>query len=65
MSMDVRFRDAVDHDASDGDYRALSIAAVTSLSLGFLSAFALLTIYLCVIPVAGILFGMYAIAQIS
>ena len=64
MSMDVRFRDAVDHDASDGDYRALSIAAVTSLSLGFLSAFALLTIYLCVIPVAGILFGMYAIAQI-
>ena len=65
MSLDVQFSEAVDHDASDGDYRALSVAAVTSLALGFLSACALLTIYLAVVPIAGICFGLYAAAQIN
>jgi hypothetical protein len=65
MSLDVQFSEAVDHDASDGDYRALSVAAVTSLALGFLSACALLTIYLAIVPIAGILFGLYAAVQIN
>ncbi len=62
--MDLQFNEAVGHDESDGDYRALSVAAVTSLALGFLSACALLTIYLSVVPVAGIVFGLYAMMQI-
>ena len=64
MSMDVQLGDAIDPMVSDEDYRALSGAAVMSLALGFLSALALLTLYLAAIPILGILFGFYAILQI-
>ncbi|MDG2208299.1 MAG: hypothetical protein P8K78_10375 [Pirellulales bacterium] len=65
MSMDVQFSETVDRDLSDGDYRAVSGAAVTSVALGFLSICVLLTIYLAVIPLVGILVGLYAILQIK
>jgi len=65
MVLDVQFNEAVDSDTGRGDYRALSIAAVTSLALGFVSACALLTIYLAIIPLSGILVGLYAVLQIA
>lgn len=64
MTLDVQLGEAADSAFSDGDYRALSGAAVVSLALGFLSALALLTVYLSMIPIAGILFGLYAVSQI-
>ena len=65
MSMNVQFSEAIDGDIAEEDYRALSVAAVTSVALGFLSACALLTIYLAIIPLAGILVGVYAMLQIK
>ena len=64
MSMDVQLGEAIDVTESDNDYRALSGAAVMSLALGFLSALALFTLYLAVIPISGVLFGLYAVVQI-
>ena len=64
MSMDVQLGEAIDVTESDNDYRALSGAAVMSLALGFLSALALFTLYLAVIPISGVLFGLYAVLQI-
>ena len=64
MSMNVQLGETIDVTVSDDDYRALSVAAVMSLALGFLSALALLTLYLAAIPILGILFGFYAILQI-
>ena len=67
MSTDIQFSETVDRDLSDSDrdYRAVSGVAVTSVALGFLSICVLLTIYLAVIPLAGILVGLYAILQIK
>ena len=64
MSMDVQLDEAIDVTESDNDYRALSGAAVMSLALGFLSALALFTLYLAIIPISGVLFGLYAVVQI-
>lgn len=65
MSTNVQFTPAVDNDANVDRYRALCAAAVTSLSFAFLSIFALLSIYLWLIPVLGILAGIYALIQIK
>ena len=64
MSMDVQLGEAIDVTESDNDYRALSGAAVMSLALAFLSALALFSLYLAVIPISGVLFGLYAVLQI-
>ena len=62
--MDVQLGEAIDVTESDNDYRALSGAAVMSLALAFLSALALFSLYLAVIPISGVLFGLYAVLQI-
>lgn len=64
MSTEVQFSDAVDHSPTYESYRALCSAAVTSLLLGLLSAFAFLSPYLNLIPILGILMGVYALVQI-
>jgi len=64
MSTEVQFSDAVNQSAAYGNYRALCSAAVTSLLFGLLSAFAFLSPYLGLIPILGILMGVYALVQI-
>ncbi|MEK6249464.1 MAG: DUF4190 domain-containing protein, partial [Planctomycetales bacterium] len=51
-------------EAKYQNYRALCSAAVTSVLFGLLSAFAFLSIYLCIIPLLGILMGIFALFQI-
>lgn len=57
--------ETVEQDASYDSYRALCSAAVISLLFGLLSVCAFLSEYLCVIPIFGILLGVYALVQIK
>ena len=51
-------------EAAYDEYRALCPAAVTSLILGLLAGLAFYSIFFGIIPVLGILIGIYALAQI-
>lgn len=65
MSTDIQFNEAAGSEITSEDYRALSVAAMTSLFLALLSIFSLLSIYLWVIPIVGVFVGIYALIQIS
>ncbi len=65
MCANVQFTQAIEDEVHAQHYRALSVAAVTCLFLALLSVFALLSIYLLVLPVLGILVGLYALVQIK
>ena len=65
MCANVQFSEAIEAEVDAQHYRALSPAAMTCLFLALLSVCSLLSVYLLVIPVLGLLVGIYALVQIK
>jgi hypothetical protein len=64
MKTDIQFDDSVRDDPGYDQYRTMCVAAVTSLLFGVLSLLSFLSPYLSLIPILGIVVGLFALAQI-